>query len=144
MTIEITVLNIGKHPTFKQEEYLKSVSEKSPVGTNVIDIKADHNDPTAPLKYAIINGDPENRFCINYLGVISVAQPLDREKVPSYELSVMVSLNNKNSTTVVKVTLQDANDHAPSFEKSILVINVPENEGLFYTDEGETPMPYVV
>ena len=128
-TIEITVLNIGKPPTFKQKEYVKTINENSPVGTSVMDIKAEYNDPAALLKYAIIQGNSDNRFCIDYLGVISVAQPLDREKVPSYELSVMVSLNNKNDTTVVKVTLKDANDHAPSFENSIVVIEVPENQG---------------
>lgn len=51
---------------------MKSVSEKSFVGISVIDIKVDYNDFIVLLKYVIINGDFENRFCINYLGVISV------------------------------------------------------------------------
>lgn len=130
MTVDITVLDISKPPAFRQDEYLKTINENSKVGTTVIDIKAVYDDSTALLKYSFFKGNSDNMFCIDYLGVISVAQPLDREKVPSYELTVMVSLNNKNDTTVVKVNLRDANDHAPSFRKSIVVLDVPENQGL--------------
>ena len=128
--VDITVLDISRPPTFRQNEYVKTISENSKVGTSVIDIAAVYDDSTALLKYSFITGNSANMFCIDYLGVISVAQPLDREKVPSYELSVMVSLKNKTDTTVVKVTLRDANDHAPSFKKSIVVIEIPENQGL--------------
>ena len=129
-TIDISVLDISKPPTFKQDEYAKTISENSQVGTSVIDIRAEYGDSSAMLNYIFIKGNSDNMFCINYLGVISVAQPLDREMVPSYELTVMVSLKGKNDTTVVKVTLRDANDRAPSFGKSIVVIDVPENQGL--------------
>ena len=129
-TIQINVINISKPPAFKQDEYQKEISEDSPVGTTVIDIRADYGDSSALLKYSFIQGNQDNMFCIDYLGVISIAQPLDRESVDSYDLTVMVSLNNKNDTTVVKVTLSDTNDHAPSFESSIVIIEVPENQGL--------------
>ena len=129
-TIQITVLDTNKPPAFKQDEYVKIISENSPVGTTVINIKADYGDSSALLKYSFIQGNQDNMFCIDYLGVISVARPLDRESVPSYELSVMVSLNNKNDTTVVKVTISDTNDYAPAFEKSLFIIEVPENQGL--------------
>ena len=129
-TIKITVLDISKPLAFKQDEYVKTLSENSRVGTTVSDIKADYGDPSALLKYDFVQGNQDNKFCIDYLGVISVAQPLDRERVPSYELLVMVSLNNNNDTTVVKVTLSDTNDHAPAFEKPLFIIEVPENQGL--------------
>ena len=132
-TIQITVLDTSKPPAFKQDEYVKIISENIPVGTSLLDIKADYDDSSALLKYFFIRGNQDNMFCIDYLGVISVARPLDRESVPSYELFVMVSLDNKNDTTVVKVTLLDINDHAPSFGKSLYVIEVPENQGLLTT-----------
>lgn len=128
--IDIQVLDISRPPTFREDEYVKTISENSKVGTSVIDVAAVYDDSSAVLKYFFINGNSENKFCIDYLGIISVAQPLDREKVSSYELLVMVSLDNKNDTTVVKVTLRDANDHAPSFGKSIVEIEIPENQGL--------------
>lgn len=129
-TIDISVLDIRKPPTFKQDEYVKTISENSKVGTSVIDVSAEYGDSSAMLNYTFIKGNSDNMFCINYLGVISVAQPLDREKVPDYELTVMVSLKGKNDTTVVKVSLRDANDRAPSFGKTIIVVDVPENQGL--------------
>ena len=129
-TIQINVIDINKPPAFKQDEYQKEISEDSPVGTTVIDVRADYGDSSALLKYSFIRGNQDNMFCIDYLGVVSVAQPLDRENVPSYELTVMVSLNNNNDTTIVKVSLSDTNDHAPSFEKSLFIIEVPENQGL--------------
>ena len=128
--IEIKVLDISRPPTFRQDEYVKTISENSKVGSSVINVAAGYDDSTAVLKYSFIKGNSDNKFCIDYLGIISVAQPLDREKVPSYELLVMVSLDNKNDTTVVKITLRDANDHAPSFGKSIVEIEIPENQGL--------------
>lgn len=128
--IDIRVLDISRPPTFRQDEYVKTISENSKVGTSVIDVSAVYDDSTALLKYSFIKGNSQNMFCIDYLGIISVAQPLDREKVPSYELLVMVSLDNKNDTTVVKVTLRDANDHAPSFGKSIVEMEILENQGL--------------
>ena len=129
-TIQITVLDTNKPPAFKQDEYVKIISENSPVGTSVLDVKADYDDSSALLKYSFIQGNQDNMFCIDYLGVISVAQPLDRESVPSYELSVMVSRHNKNDTTVVKLTISDVNDYAPTFEKSLYVIELPEDKGL--------------
>ena len=129
-TIVITVLDISRPPTFKQDEYVRTISENSKVGTSVINVAAVYDDSTALLKYYFLKGNSDNKFCIDYRGTISVAQPMDREKVPLYELLVMVSLDNKNDTTVVKVTLRDANDHAPSFEKSIVEIEIPENQGL--------------
>ena len=128
--IHINVINVNKPPVFKQDDYKATVKENSPVGTKVIDVRADYGDPSALLKYFFIQGNQDNMFCIDYLGVISVAQSLDRESVPSYEFTVMVSLNNRNDTTVVKVELLDSNDHAPTFEKSLFTIAVPENRGL--------------
>ena len=128
--IQIDVINVNKPPVFKQDEYKATVKENSPVGTTVIDVRADYGDPSSLLKYFFIQGNQDNMFCIDYLGVISVAQPLDGESVPSYEFTVMVSLNNRNDTTVVKVELLDWNDHAPTFDKSLFTIVVPENRGL--------------
>ena len=129
--IQINVININKPPVFKQKEYKATVKENSPVGTKVIDVRADYGDPIALLKYSFVQGNQDKMFCIDYLGVITVAQPLDRESVPSYEFTVMVSLNNRNDTTVVKVELSDTNDHAPTFEKALFSIKVSENQGLF-------------
>ena len=128
--IQINVININKPPVFKQKEYKATVKENSPVGTKVIDVRADYGDPISLLKYSFVQGNQDKMFCIDYLGVITVAQPLDRESVPSYEFTVMVSLNNRNDTTVVKVELLDTNDHAPTFEKALFSIKVSENQGL--------------
>ena len=131
--IQSNVININKPPVFKQKEYKATVKENSQVGTKVIDVKADYGDSTALLKYSFLQGNQDKMFCIDYLGVISVAQPLDRESVPSYEFIVMVSLNNRNDTTVVKVELLDTNDHAPTFEKALFSIKVSENQGWYKT-----------
>ena len=124
----ISVLNVKKPPEFKRDNYETVINENSAVGTKAIDIRADY-DGTALLKYFFIAGNSDNNFCIDHLGVISVGQPLDREKVPSYELTVMVSLENKNDTAKVKIILSDANDDRPSFENPVFTIEVPEDQG---------------
>ena len=40
----------------------------------------------------------------------------------------MVSRHHKNDTTVVKLTISDVNDYAPTFEKSLYVIELPEDK----------------
>ena len=125
-SIQITVLDTSKPPSFKQDEYTRIISEDSPVGTSVIDIKADYDDSSALLKYYFVRGNENQIFCIDYLGVISVAQPATAS---SYELTVMVSRNNKNDTTIVKVTISDVNDY-PVFKKSLYIIDVAEDKGV--------------
>lgn len=104
-----------------------SLDENKPVGFSVKDIS-----PTTPnnnYKYRILGGNTDEAFCINHDGVISVARPLDREKISSYSLKVSVSVGNKVSNTTVDVRVRDKNDDAPRFTKTVYSFEVSEDKG---------------
>lgn len=117
----------GVQPPQLQASYPVSLDENKAVGFPVKDISPSSKDPS--YKYSIIDGNEGDAFCINHAGVISVAQPLDREKKDSYALKVSVSVGNKVTNTSVDVTIRDKNDDAPEFTKPVYSFDVSENKG---------------
>ena len=104
-----------------------SIDEDAKVGFVVTrDVKPTPNSPN--YKYAIVDGNTNEAFCINHAGVISVAKPLDREKISSYVLKVSVSVGNKISNTTVTVKLLDRNDGVPTFTKTVYSFDVSEDK----------------
>lgn len=79
-------------------------------------------------KYTIHGGNTDETFCINHAGVISVAKPLDRERISSYALKVSLSVGNKISNSTVTVTISDTNDDAPKFTKTVYSFDVSEDK----------------
>lgn len=69
--------------------------------------------------YEIASGDPERQFKINRMnGWISVAAPLDRETVPSYNLEVVAldqGIPQRSGSVSVNIEVSDANDNPPLF-----------------------------
>lgn len=110
-----------------QATYSVSLDENKAVGFPVKDISPSLSNPS--YKYSIIGGNNDDAFCINHVGVISVAKPLDREKKDSYSLKVSVSVGSKVTNTTVDVTIRDKNDDAPEFTKTVYSFDVSENKG---------------
>lgn len=69
--------------------------------------------------YEIASGDPEHQFKINReSGWISVAAPLDRESVSSYNLEIVAldqGIPQCSGSLSVYVEVSDANDNPPLF-----------------------------
>ena len=80
-------------------------------------------------KYSILAGNTNEAFCINHAGVVTVAKPLDREKISSYILRVSVAVGNKVSNTTLTVSINDRNDDAPHFTKTVYSFDVSEAKG---------------
>ena len=126
--LNINVVDMKAPPKFAKDTYEQIVEEGTAVGNKVIEVQADYKGSSALLKYSFVRGNIGGTFCISG-GDISVAQPLDFEKVPLYELVVMVSLGDTNDTAVVKVNVQDNNNDSPKFDKSVITVQVEENKG---------------
>jgi len=116
-------------PTFAQSSYTYPVQENARVGDTVATVKAQYADSSAFLKYSILSGNTDNAFCIDTTGKMTVARPLDREKVSTYTLKVQVARNNDKATTTVILQVKDINDDSPVFEKSVYLFKVKENAG---------------
>lgn len=80
-------------------------------------------------KYSILAGNTNEAFCINHAGVVTVAKPLDREKISSYILRVSVAVGNKVSNTTLTVSINDRNDDAPHFTQTVYSFDVSEAKG---------------
>lgn len=127
--IVVDVMNVNEPPKFPKKSYNGPVQENARVGSPVVSVKATYAVANAFLKYSIKSGNRDNAFCINRNGEITVARPLDREKVPAYMLSVGVALGNEEDSTTVYVNLTDINDDSPQFEKETYMFTVKENAG---------------
>lgn len=108
-----------------QARFSVNINENEQVGNVVKDISPLPKNPN--FKYSILSGNRDDTFCINHAGVISVAKPLDREKVNSYFLRVSASVGNKVSNSTVSVTVADQNDDAPQFTRTIYTFEVRED-----------------
>ncbi|XP_014378445.1 protocadherin Fat 4 [Alligator sinensis] len=132
--VVVIVLDINdNNPLFAQKQYKVEVDENTLTGTDLIQVFATDGDEgtNGQVRYTIISGNTNNEFRIDSVtGVITVAKPLDREKEPSYTLTVQSSdrgSSPRTDTTTVNIVLMDINDFIPTFELSPYSVNVPEN-----------------
>lgn len=135
ITIFVTDVN-DNAPQFLRQPYKVSLSENSPVGTQVLRVFTSDADEglNRDIFYRIIAGNEEKRFIIDKAtGQIAVARALDREKTAKYSLTVIaydagaVSLS-ANTTVAIEVT--DENDNAPTFVNADSRIQILENTPL--------------
>uniref|UniRef100_A0A663EX87 Cadherin domain-containing protein n=1 Tax=Aquila chrysaetos chrysaetos TaxID=223781 RepID=A0A663EX87_AQUCH len=136
--VVVIVLDINdNNPLFAQKLYKVEVGENTLTGTDLIQVFATDGDEgtNGQVRYAIVSGDANNEFRIDSVtGVITVAKPLDREKKPSYTLTVQSADRTPLQSTTVKVIINilDENDNAPRFSQ-IFSASVPENAPLGFT-----------
>ena len=103
-----------------------TINENQKVGYMVKDISPSQKDPN--YKYKIMSGNTDEAFCVNHAGQISVAKPLDREKISSYVLKVSAFVGNKVSNSTVTITIRDINDDAPQFTENVYSFDVSEDK----------------
>ncbi|XP_015840544.1 fat-like cadherin-related tumor suppressor homolog isoform X3 [Tribolium castaneum] len=115
-TVIVRLKDYNDSPTlFKKRFYESSVNEDALPGTVLLTldtVDAD-SDLTTPVEFYIISGDPSSQFQIRQTGEIYVAKGLDREKVPHYDLQVLVTDGMFTDVTNVSVNILDANDNPP-------------------------------
>ncbi|XP_077567014.1 neural-cadherin-like [Stigmatopora nigra] len=110
-------------PMFAQKSHrLSPLKEDIAIGTTIIQVPATDSDSgsNAEISYSILpHSDPYGDFNVSQSGIVTVAKPLDREAVSSYDLVVIAS-DNGNPALTASVTiflpLSDVNDNGPEFE----------------------------
>ena len=117
-------------PIFRNVPYLMRVMEDVSVGASVFRVTATDNDigENARITYSLGDNDV---FQINPVtGNITVREPLDRESVAGYSLSVTAvdhGRPSKSDTTDIEVLVIDVNDNSPIFGQDIFNGNVRED-----------------
>lgn len=110
-------------PVFTPSSHLLSpLPEDTSVGTSIIQVAATDSDSglNGDILYSILpQSDPYGHFAVSRAGLVTVARPLDRETVASYELVVMATDRGAPALTgsvTVHLPLQDMNDNGPELE----------------------------
>ncbi|XP_040330360.1 protocadherin Fat 4 isoform X2 [Herpailurus yagouaroundi] len=134
--VVVMVLDINdNNPVFVQALYKVEINENTLTGTDIIQVYAADGDEgtNGQVRYGIVDGNANQEFRIDSVtGAITVAKPLDREKTPTYSLTVQATdrgSNPRTDTCTVSIVLLDINDFVPMFELSPYSVNVPENLG---------------
>ena len=131
--IRINILDANDNtPTFVEDSYHFFVSENLPEDTRIGSVRATDSDQrdNDQLRYSIIgrssaiNIDPQS-------GELKTKEHLDREQREQYSFSVSVTDEGsppRTATVNVKVTVLDANDNDPVFDRNSYSGKVEENQ----------------
>ncbi|XP_053709849.1 neural-cadherin [Synchiropus splendidus] len=101
---------------------LSPLPEDISVGTSVAHLIASDSDSgqNREIVYSLLEeSDPEGLFSIDQSGVLSVVQPLDRERMPQHHLVIIATdrgVPPLASSATVQLPLLDVNDNGPEFE----------------------------
>ncbi|XP_045146467.1 protocadherin-16 [Echinops telfairi] len=130
LTVSVADVN-DEAPTFQQQEYRVVLRENSPPGTSLLTLRATDPDlgPNGQVTYGGVSG--ESFFLDPDTGVLRTLRVLDREE--QEEINLTVYARDRGSPPLlthvtVRVTVEDENDHAPTFGSAHLSLEVPEGQ----------------
>lgn len=136
MEVMVMVLDINDNsPVFAQASYRVEINEDTLTGTDILQVHAADGDEgtNGQVRYGLLDGNAHQEFRIDSVtGAITVAKPLDRERTPTYVLTVQATDRGstpRTDTSTVSIVLLDVNDFVPVFELSPYSVHVPENLG---------------
>ncbi|XP_008579802.1 PREDICTED: protocadherin-16 [Galeopterus variegatus] len=130
LTVSVADVN-DEAPIFQQQEYSVLLPENSPPGTSLLTLRATDPDLGAngQVTYGGVSGesfslDPDT-------GVLTTLRALDREEQEEINLTVYArdrGLPSLLTHVIVRVAVEDENDHAPTFGSAHLSLEVPEGQ----------------
>uniref|UniRef100_A0A3Q1FYB9 FAT atypical cadherin 3b n=1 Tax=Acanthochromis polyacanthus TaxID=80966 RepID=A0A3Q1FYB9_9TELE len=112
------------------------VREDLDVGASVFQVRARDGDTgfNGRVLFSISDGNKDNCFNINMdSGLITVLQPLDRERVDRYFLNITIydqGIPQMSSWRLLTLIIEDANDNDPQFYQDSFSALVSENSAI--------------
>ncbi|KAM7398079.1 hypothetical protein PAMA_006109 [Pampus argenteus] len=129
--------SMNKHaPQFEALPTSILVREDLAAGASVFQVKARDGDTgfNGCVLFSISDGNKENCFNINMeTGLITVLQPLDRERSDRYLLNITIydqGIPQMSSWRLLSVIIEDANDNDPQFYQDSFYALVSENSAI--------------
>ncbi|XP_035292928.1 protocadherin-16 isoform X1 [Cricetulus griseus] len=130
LTVSVVDIN-DEAPAFPHQEYSVLLRENSPPGTSLLTLKATDPDLGAngQVTYGGVSGES---FSLDpNTGVLTTLRALDREE--QEEINLTVYARDRGSPpllthAIVRVTVEDENDHTPTFGNTHLSLEVPEGQ----------------
>uniref|UniRef100_A0A8C5MXL6 Protocadherin-16 n=1 Tax=Leptobrachium leishanense TaxID=445787 RepID=A0A8C5MXL6_9ANUR len=131
-TLSVSILDVNDEtPTFEKSQYDGRVQENQAAGVTILKLHAIDRD-LGPWGHVTYGGVTGNEFSLNpETGILTTKRPLDRETKEVYMLTVYAQDGGsppRMSEVNVRVHVGDENDHAPSFERESVSLEVPENQ----------------
>uniref|UniRef100_A0A8C4HPL9 Protocadherin-16 n=1 Tax=Dicentrarchus labrax TaxID=13489 RepID=A0A8C4HPL9_DICLA len=164
-TVQVQISDVNDNaPVFHQSEYRATVSEDTIPGSTVLTFEAFDSDlsrENCGFDFAIANGNEGNAFQIESsvrflegrgfqtVGTLLLAEGLDFETKPLYNLTVVVSdrgVPQRSSSVAAVITIGDVNDNPPVFSRAEYTVSLSEGAAagteiirLTATDTDSTP-----
>lgn len=134
MAVHVRVLDLNDNmPHFAQEAYVVEVPEDLPLGSLVLQLEATDLDEGAngQVSYFLANESLGTFQVESQLGRLTSTQALDRERRAIYSFLALAvdssPLNPRSASVRITITVQDVNDHTPTFPLSPLTVTLPRN-----------------
>ena len=127
--IELSDIN-NNAPVFDQPSYHCVITDQVERGQLVTKVSATDPDVSSAglLRYSIVGGNDRQTFQMHeQKGIISISEQRKPDLHPIYELNISVSDGVFTNFARVSIKLQNSNNHAPQFERSVYVAEFPEN-----------------
>ncbi|XP_071377114.1 protocadherin-16-like, partial [Centroberyx affinis] len=164
-TVQVQISDVNDNaPVFHQSEYRATVSEDTIPGATILTLEAFDSDlsrENCGFDFAIANGNEGNAFQIESsvrflegrgfqtVGTLLLAEGLDFEAKPLYNLTVVVSdrgVPQRSSSVATVITIGDVNDNPPVFSRADYTVSLSEGAAagteiirLTATDPDSTP-----
>ncbi|MED6290165.1 hypothetical protein CHARACLAT_010303 [Characodon lateralis] len=164
-TVQVQISDVNDNaPVFHQSEYRATVSEDTIPGSTVLTFEAFDSDlsrENCGFDFAMASGNEGNAFQIESsvrflegrgfqtVGTLLLAERLDFESKPLYNLTVVVSdrgVPQRSSSVAAVITIADVNDNPPVFTRAEYTVSLSEGAAsgteimrLTATDPDSTP-----
>jgi hypothetical protein len=141
--VHIDVLDANDNkPEFESDLYIVNVPENAAKGRNLVQVRAHDKDSkeNALVSYQLSSQSQSlsHLFTVDSkTGWLSVNGTLDRETVASYHVKIDARDHGRdislNSTTTVKIIVDDVNDSPPTFSQQIYQVSIREDQPVYST-----------
>uniref|UniRef100_A0A665X978 Protocadherin-15 n=1 Tax=Echeneis naucrates TaxID=173247 RepID=A0A665X978_ECHNA len=132
ITVSVWVTDIDDNsPVFSQQTYVVNVPENSPVGTVILQLRAEDSDLFSNITYRIKTEAARQLFSLNPVsGELAVLQTLDFEDLVSMSMGASYTFQVEavdqggvtppgEATVMVRITVRDMNDFSPIFSQDL-------------------------
>lgn len=132
LTLVIHVIDDNDHsPVFQQTSYTFSVSQGQTIGALVGQVIANDKDAgiNAHITYQFLDYNGNNFTIASTTGIITTATLLNRAKQPVINITVIAEDGGqirRNATATVMITIGEANNYPPIFEKHNYRVSIVE------------------
>ncbi|XP_062865096.1 protocadherin Fat 1a [Trichomycterus rosablanca] len=131
VTVTIDIMDLNDNaPVFSQKVYEAFISELAPRGHFVTQVRASDADSidSASLEFSITSGNEAQNFAIDKnSGAVIISNHRKPHMEPQYNLNISVSDGVFRSSALLKINVNGANFHSPTFPQGEYIVELLEN-----------------